>query len=335
MPQVASSSRAPRPRTALSNRCFCFSVCRSAPVCRVRRALVQRIVLCDHGVRGWLAARGADNRPSRRLPGAPRGTDPCTATASGISSVVAVLKPVNPSIATTSMVSRHASSRSASQLLNAFLERPSTMSSSRAGPVPSRIGVRSMITVTYLSPRRVCRQLLIHADDLHVVEAVRIVYQDPAALGQDRVVGGVPRDPQSVGDPSDTQVLTHHPFQRPPQATSRQLRPRLGSPRSRPGATRARTRCTGLGDADLQHRGRHPNRSCANRRTTVSLAAPWHPQRRHHLSGSTTRHRRIARSSSNRCPSTSSPRSSRRANVVRSERAKVASDTSRSSRWTA
>ena len=31
------------------------------------------------------------------------------------------------------------------------------MSSSRAGPVPSRIGVRSMITVTYLSPRRVCR----------------------------------------------------------------------------------------------------------------------------------------------------------------------------------
>ena len=32
------------------------------------------------------------------------------------------------------------------------------MSSSRAGPVPLRIGVRSMITVTYLSPRRVCRQ---------------------------------------------------------------------------------------------------------------------------------------------------------------------------------
>jgi len=81
--------------------------------------------------------------------------------------------------------------------------------------------------------------------------------------------------------------------------------------------------------------GRHPNGSCANRRTTVSLAAPWHPQRRHHLSGWTARHRRIARSGSNRCPSTSSPRSSRRANVVRSGRAKVASDTSRSSRWTA
>ncbi len=36
---------------------------------------------------------------------------------------------------------------------------PSTMSSSRAEPVPSRIPVRSLITVTYLSPRRVCVRL--------------------------------------------------------------------------------------------------------------------------------------------------------------------------------
>jgi hypothetical protein len=33
------------------------------------------------------------------------------------------------------------------------------MSSNRAGPVPSRMPVKSMITVTYLSPRRVWRQL--------------------------------------------------------------------------------------------------------------------------------------------------------------------------------
>jgi hypothetical protein len=32
------------------------------------------------------------------------------------------------------------------------------MSSSRAGPVFSRSGVKSMMTVTYFSPRRVCRQ---------------------------------------------------------------------------------------------------------------------------------------------------------------------------------
>jgi hypothetical protein len=56
-----------------------------------------------------------------------------TAIASGSSSVVAVLKPVNPSIATTSMASRQASGPPASQVLNACFERPSTMSSSRPG----------------------------------------------------------------------------------------------------------------------------------------------------------------------------------------------------------
>jgi hypothetical protein len=71
---------------------------------------------------------------------------------------VAVLKPVNPSIATTSTPSRQGVSRSPSQVLNTCFDRPSTISSSRAAPVPSRIGVRSMITVTYLSPRRVWRQ---------------------------------------------------------------------------------------------------------------------------------------------------------------------------------
>ena len=78
-----------------------------------------------------------------------------TATASGTVSAAAVLKPVNPSIATTSIPSRNAGVWASSQVLNTALERPSTMSSSRAGPVPSRTGVRSMITVTNLSPRRV------------------------------------------------------------------------------------------------------------------------------------------------------------------------------------
>ncbi len=72
--------------------------------------------------------------------------------------MVAVLNPVNPSIATTSTPSSQACGRAASQALNTALERPSTMSNSRAGPVFSRIGVRSIMTVTYLSPRRVCRQ---------------------------------------------------------------------------------------------------------------------------------------------------------------------------------
>ena len=69
------------------------------------------------------------------------------------------------------------------------------MSSSRAGPVPARIAVRSMITVTYLSPRRVCRHTCsstpITAD---AVEPVCVVDQDPLAFGQDGIVRGVPGD---------------------------------------------------------------------------------------------------------------------------------------------
>ena len=68
-----------------------------------------------------------------------------------------VLKPVNPSIPATFTPVRQAWGRLASQALNAALDRPSTMSSSRAGPVPTRIGVRSMITMTYLSPFLVWR----------------------------------------------------------------------------------------------------------------------------------------------------------------------------------
>ena len=135
-----------------------------------------------------------------------------TATASGSSSVVAVLKPVNPSIATTSRPLRQASGRAASQVLNACLERPSTMSSSREGPVRSRIGVRSMITVTYLSPRRVWRQTCSSTPmTCDAVEAGRVVDEDPPALGQDGVVGGVPRHRQRLGDPRDREVLDDQP----------------------------------------------------------------------------------------------------------------------------
>lgn len=44
---------------------------------------------------------------------------------------------------------------SASQVLKACLDRPSTIANSLDGPVPVLTGVRSMTTVTYLSPRRV------------------------------------------------------------------------------------------------------------------------------------------------------------------------------------
>ena len=86
-------------------------------------------------------AREADDWGYLRLRG---GNGSITATASGSSSVVAVLNPVTPSIATTSSPARQVAGRAASQVLNACLERPSTESSSREGPVRSRIEMRSM-----------------------------------------------------------------------------------------------------------------------------------------------------------------------------------------------
>ena len=86
-----------------------------------------------------------------------------------------------------------------------------------------------MITVTYLSPRRVCRHTCSSTPmTCTPVEPGRVVDQHPLALGQDRVVGGVPRHPEAFGDPGDGQVLDHERLQRPPQPTARQLRPRLG-----------------------------------------------------------------------------------------------------------
>ncbi len=164
-----------------------------------------------------------------------------TATASGSSPVVAVLNPVKASIATTSRPFRQISGRCASQVLKACLERPSTMSSSREGPVRSRIGVRSMMTVTYLSPRRVWRQMngppqgaeragIVDANDRDAVEAVRVVDEDALALDEDRVVGGVPGHGQGLGDPGDGEVLDHQPFQRPAQRPAGQPRPRFRGP---------------------------------------------------------------------------------------------------------
>lgn len=62
--------------------------------------------------------------------------------------------------------------------------------------------------------------VLIDADDSDVVVAVGIVDQDAAALGQDGLVGGVPRHPEPLGDPGDGEVGHHDALQRPPQPTT-------------------------------------------------------------------------------------------------------------------
>ena len=99
-----------------------------------------------------------------------------TALASGSSSAAALLNPVNPSIATISIRSRHVSGREASQVLKTCLERPGIMSKSREGPRRSRMGVKSKMTVTILvAVGGVAPHVFIHANDAHVFTPGRVV----------------------------------------------------------------------------------------------------------------------------------------------------------------
>ena len=75
-----------------------------------------------------------------------------TALAPESSLTALLLNPANPSITTTSMFSRQVRAWEASQVLKTRLERPGTIYKSREGPRRSRIGVKSKMTVTYLSP---------------------------------------------------------------------------------------------------------------------------------------------------------------------------------------
>ena len=205
---------------------------------------------------------------------------------------MAVLNPVNPSIATTSTASRHACGWLASQVLNTCLERPSTMSNNRAGPVPSRIGVRSMITVTNLSPRRVWRHTCSSTPIArNAVEAGRVVDQHPSALGEHGVVGGVPRHPEPLGDTGDGQVLDDDPLQCPAQPAARQLRSRFGR---RAGVLAPHVPATGAAlaaDRDHQDRRSPPERlmrQLALHRVTrrpVAAAAMTPPVRLDHPAG--------------------------------------------------
>ena len=101
-----------------------------------------------------------------------------TAVASGSSSAAALLNPVNPSIATISMFSRHVAGWEASQVLKTPLERPGTMSNSREGPLRSWTGVKSKMTVTSLvAVWGVAPHVFIHANDAHAFKPGRVVDQ--------------------------------------------------------------------------------------------------------------------------------------------------------------
>ena len=116
--------------------------------------------------------------------------------------------------------------------------------------------------------------MLVDADHADAIEPGRVIDQDPLALGQDRAVGGVPGDPQALGDPGHREVLDHDPFQRPPQPTPRQLRPRLSRPTGvlAPHMTAAHAPVAANGDE--QHGGSPPERLV---REPTRQAVPRHP----------------------------------------------------------
>ena len=76
------------------------------------------------------------------------------------------------------MRSRHVSGWEASQVLKTRLERPGTMSKSREGALRSWTGVKSKMTVTYLSPSGgVAPYVLIHANNAHALKPCWIIDQ--------------------------------------------------------------------------------------------------------------------------------------------------------------
>jgi hypothetical protein len=189
------------------------------------------------------------------------------------------------------------------------------MSSSLAGPVPARTGVRSMITVTYLSPRRVWR---------HACSSTPMTFTPfnrPGSLISARRPSArtascrVPRDAKPLADASDTQVLTH-------DLLSAQTSPRRDSLARGSAARLVSWRHTCPHPVHRYRRivtsrvvGCQPSGSCASSRVKVSRGLPAHPQRRHQpsvpSSASRTRHARTARSGSRRWPTTTRPSSSR------------------------
>ena len=135
------------------------------------------------------------------------------------------------------------------------------MSSSRAGPppVPDRGQVDDhgdvLVTAAGVAPH-----VLIDAGHGDTLEPGGVGDEHPLAAGQDRIVRGVPGHRQSLGDTGHAQVLTHDPFQRPPQAGPRQLAPPR---RSLGGVLAPHVPTTGApvaADRDLQRRWTPPQR---------------------------------------------------------------------------
>jgi hypothetical protein len=106
--------------------------------------------------------------------------------------------------------------------------------------------------------------VFVEPDDGDTVEPGRIVDQrsPPSARTASFAVDQDTLSP--FGDPGHSQVLTHQPFQRPPQPAPGQFRLRLGGLRRVLSPHMPTTRTPATADRDQQNLGRQPNGSCAN-----------------------------------------------------------------------
>ena len=152
-----------------------------------------------------------------------------TALALGSSSAAALLNPVNPSIATISMWLRHVSGREASQVVKTCLERPGTISRSREGPRRSRIGVKSKMTVTYLSPsgvwRHTCSSTPMTRTPSNLAGSL-ISRRWPSA--RTAVLAALPGHAQGLGDARHRYMMNDQPSERPTHRCTRELGARIG-----------------------------------------------------------------------------------------------------------
>ena len=122
------------------------------------------------------------------------------------------------------MRSRHVSGREASQVLKTILERPGTMSRSREGPLRSRMGVKSKMTVTYLSPYGVWR---------HTCSSTPMTRTPSNRAGslisrrwpsvRTAVLAALPGHAKDLGDACHRQMVDHQAHQCPAHRCAREL----------------------------------------------------------------------------------------------------------------
>ncbi len=197
--------------------------------------------------------------------------------------------------------------------------------SSLAGPVRSRTGVRSMTTVTYLSPRRVCRPTCSSTPRTFTPSN-----RCGSAINTRRPSASTASLAVFHETPSASAILATLKCWHT-SAVNAHRRP-LRDSRARGWADLLVSRCHTYPHRAQRNRqtvtsrivGRHPSGSCASRRVVESRSPCW-LHRPHVGSRSRTRHASTARSGSRNCPVTCRPSASSRAKVVRSGVAKVES----------